>query len=76
MTEQTICIFDVSESFNEKTEKTKEFLFKDFCDEIKEQVEVYYSAKRYKDFIEFFIEYRLVEKNYSVIENEKYYYYD
>lgn len=76
MTEQTICIFDVSESFNEKTEKTKEFLFKDFCDEIKEQVEVYYSAKRYRDFIEFFIEYRLVEKNYSVIENEKYYYYD
>ena len=76
MTEKTICIFDVSESFNEKTEKTKEFLFKDFCDEIKEQVEVYYSAKRYKDFIEFFIEYRLVEKNYSVIENEKYYYYD
>lgn len=46
MTEQTICIFDVSESFNEKVEKTKEFLFKDFCDEIKEQVEVYYSSKK------------------------------
>lgn len=76
MTEQTICIFDVSESFNEKSEKTNEFLFKDFCDEIKEQVEVYYSSKRYNDFIEFFIEYRLVEKNYNVIENEKYCYYD
>lgn len=76
MTEQTICIFDVSESFNEKVEKTKEFLFKGFCDEIKEQVEVYYSSKKNKDFIEFFIEYRLVDKNYSVIENEKYCYYD
>lgn len=76
MTEQTICIFDVSESFNKKQEKTKEFLFKDFCDEIKEQVEVYYTSKRYNDFIEFFIEYRFIEKNYNVIENEKYFYYD
>ena len=76
MTEQTICIFDVSESFNEKPERTNEFLFKDFCDEIKEQVKVYYSSKRYNNFIEFFIEYRLVEKNYSVIEKEKYCYYD
>ena len=76
MTKKTICIFDVSESFNEKTEKTEEFLFENFCDEIKEKVKVYYSSKRYNNYIEFFIEYRLVKKNYSVIENEKYCYYN
>lgn len=76
MIEQTICIFDVSESFNTKHEMTNEFLFKDFCDEIKEEVEVYYSSKRHNNFIEFFIEYGFIKKNHSVIENEKYCYYD
>lgn len=76
MTDKTICIFDVSESFNDKEEKSNEFLFNDFCKEIEENIDVFYSSKRHDNCIEFFIEYKLVDKNYSVIENECYYYYD
>lgn len=71
-----IVIFDVSESFNTKDERNKEFLFKDYYSEVEDDVEVYYTSKRFKDYIEFFIEYRLCKKNVSVIENERYYYYD
>lgn len=76
MDEHTIVIFDVSESFNTKIEKNKEFLFKDYCDEIDDEVEVFYSAKRFKEYIEFNVEYRIGSTNSSVIECEKYYYYD
>ena len=76
MSEETVCIFDVSESFNYKPNKDKEFIFEGYCKEIKEQIKVYYSSKRYDNYIEFFIEYKLVKKNHSVIENEKYLYYD
>ena len=76
MNENTIVIFDVSESFNTKIEKNKEFLFKDYCNEINDEVEVFYSSKRFKDYIEFNVEYRICSTNNSVIECEKYYYYD
>lgn len=76
MSERTICIFDISESFNNKIEKLNEFLFTDFCNEVQDQVEVYYSSKKYEDYIEFFIEYKLINTKKSVIENEKYLYYD
>lgn len=76
MNENTIVIFDVSESFNTKVEKNKDFLFKDYCDEINDEVEVFYSCKRSNDYIEFNVEYRICSKNNSVTECEKYYYYD
>lgn len=76
MNDETIVIFDVSESFNTKIEKTNELLFKDYCSEIDDEVEVFYSSKRFKDYIEFNVEYKICGKNYSAIEHEKYYYYD
>ena len=76
MSDETILIFDVSESFNTKNETEKKFLFKDFCSECKSFVEVYYSSKRNEKYIEFFIEYKLIDINFSVIENERYYYYN
>lgn len=76
MNQNAIVIFDVSESFNTKKEKNKEFLFKDYCDEIDDDIEVYYSSKRSKNYIEFYVEYKLCKKNISVVEHEKYYYYD
>lgn len=76
MNDETIVIFDVSESFNTKIEKTNELLFKDYCSEIDDEVEVFYSSKRFKDYIEFNVEYKICGKNNSVIEREKYYYYD
>lgn len=76
MNKNAIAIFDVSESFNTKIEKTNEFLYKDYCSEINDEVEVFYSSKRFKDYIEFNVEYKICSKNNSVIECEKYYYYD
>lgn len=76
MNDETIVIFDVSESFNTKIEKTNELLFKDYCSEIDDEVEVFYSSKRFKDYIEFNVEYKICGMNNSVIEREKYYYYD
>ncbi len=76
MKKNTLVIFDVSESFNTKNDRNKDFLFKDYCSEVEDEVEVYYTAKKFKDYIEFYIEYKLCTKNVSVIEHEKYYYYD
>ena len=76
MNDETIVIFDVSESFNTKLEKTNELLFRDYCSEFDDEVEVFYSSKRFKDYIEFIVEYKICGKNNSVIEREKYYYYD
>lgn len=76
MNQNSIVIFDVSESFNKKVEKNKEFLFKAYCSEVEDDVEVYYTSKRFKDYIEFYVEYKLCKKDTSVIEYEKYYYYD
>lgn len=76
MNQSTIVIFDVSESFSSKVEKNKEFLFKAYCSEVKDEVEVFYTSKRFKEHIEFYIEYRLCKKDISVIEHENYYYYD
>lgn len=76
MNKNSIVIFDVSESFNQKAEKNKELLFKDYCKEVDDDIEVYYTSKHFKGGIEFWIEYRLCNKNISAFENEKYYYYD
>ena len=72
----TISIFDVSESFNTKIDKNQEFLFRDYCREVYDDVAVYYTSKRFKEYIEFLIEYRLCKEQVSLFENEKYYYYD
>lgn len=76
MNDSTITIFDVSEGFNTKVEKKKEFLFRDYCNEINDEVEVFYSAKRFMNYIEFNVEYRICSTNNSIIECERYYYYD
>ncbi len=76
MDQKSIVIFDVSESFKEKEEKNKEFLFKDYCSEIKDEVLVYYTAKKRQDYIEFYVEYRLDKQKKIVVEHEKYYYYN
>ena len=76
MSKNTVLIFDVSESFNSKFDKKMELLFKDYSSEVNDDVEVYYTSKRHKDYIEFFIEYKLCNKSISVLEHEKYYYYD
>ena len=76
MNGNTITIFDVSEGFNTKVEKNKELLFRDYCNEINDEVEVFYSAKRFINYIEFNVEYRLCSTNDSIIERERYCYYD
>lgn len=76
MNNNSTCLFDISESFNNKPEKIEEFLFKNYCDDISSNVEVYYSSKKYKEYIEFLVRYKIFESNREVIENEKYCYYD
>ena len=76
MNKDAVCLFDVSENFNNKVEKKDEFLFKTFCNSVNSNVEVYYTSKRYKDFIEFLVRYKLSDKNREVLEKEKYTYYD
>lgn len=76
MTQNTILIFDVSKSFNTKVEKNREFLFKDYSSKVEDEIEVYYSAKRFDEYIEFLIEYKMCNKNIKVFEHEKYYYYE
>lgn len=72
----TTVIFDASESFNSKKEKQNELLFQDYCKEVDDNVAVYYTCKRWKEFAEFLVEYRLCQKQISVFENEKYRYYN
>ena len=72
----TIHIFDVSESFEYKPNKNHELLFKKYCESIKEDVEVYYSSHKETQFIEFIVEYYLTKSKKSYFEKEKYYYYN
>lgn len=76
MDNSTILIFDVSESFNSKVEKNRDFLFKDYCNEVDDIVEVFYTSRRHKKYIEFIVEYVLNSNKITVTEIEKYYYYD
>lgn len=76
MSSSTIAIFDMSESFNYKIEKNDEFLFESYCKEIKDDVSVYYTSKRYDKYINFIIKYKLKNLKKELIENEKYYYYN
>lgn len=75
--EYDLIIFPYSTiNFNNKVGKKDEFLFKTFCNSVNSNVEVYYTSKRYKDFIEFLVRYKLSDKNREVLEKEKYTYYD
>ena len=74
--DETIILFDISESFNTKLEKNNEFLFRDYCSKISDVVQVFYNSKRHKNFIEFKIEYKLEKQKVTILEHEKYYYYD
>lgn len=76
MNKSTIAIFDMSESFNSKEEKSDEFIFEEFCKEIDDKVSVFYTAKRYDEYIEFIIKYKLKKSQKELIENEKYYYFN
>lgn len=76
MSSSTIAIFDMSESFNYKIEKNDEFLFESYCKEIKDDVSVYYTSKRYEKYINFIVKYKLKNLKKELIENEKYYYYN
>ena len=70
--DNTIIIFDASESFNTKPNIDKKMLFKDYCKELSDDIIVYYSSTQHIDNVEFMIEYHLVNRNYSVYEYEKY----
>lgn len=75
MTNKTISIFDMSESFNTKLEKESEFLFENYSKEIDDLVSVYYTSRKYDDHINFIIKYKLNKMKKELIENEKYYFY-
>lgn len=76
MSMDTVTIFDVSAGFNTKEPKIREMLFSDYCDEVNDQIEVYYTANRYDKYINFIVEYYFKNINKRLIENENYYYYD
>lgn len=76
MNNQTVLLIDMSESFVNKKDQRKILLFSDYCSEIDDNVEVYYSAKKFKNYIEFNVEYKFIRLNKTVIENERYYYYN
>lgn len=71
-----VIIFDVSEGFNTKPNAKKELLFTDYCERLKQQVEVYYSAKRHANYVEFLVDYKLCNDGDIIVEHEKYSYYD
>ena len=76
MNKSTIAIFDMSESFNSKEEKYDEFIFEGYCSDVDDKVSVFYTAKRYDEYIKFIIKYKLKKLQKELIENEKYYYYN
>lgn len=72
MNTSAICLLDFSESFNTKQEKNNELILKEYYEKVKSYIEVYYTAKKHKDFIEFLIRYNVLELNREVYEKEKY----
>lgn len=76
ISKKTIVLFDISSSFKTKEDKTNVFLFKDYCDLVKDNVSVYYTSKKFDKYIEFKVRYNLENNNISLLEHEKYYYYD
>ena len=71
-----LLIFDVSESFNTKTNITKKLLFKDYSKTVKSNIFVYCESKRYKKYIKFNTEYYIEKYDTTINEEEKYLYYD
>ena len=71
-----ISILDFSESFNSKVERNNELLFSKYNSEIDSIIKVYFTSKRYSDYIEFFVTYYVEKTGKSYLENERYYYYD
>lgn len=72
----TVILFDISDSFRYKEDKENLFLFTDYCNEVLDKVSVYYTSKKYDKYIEFNVIYKLESKNLSLLEHEKYYYYE
>lgn len=72
----TLVLLDFSSSFNTKPEVNKELLFEDYCDEVNDNVKVYYSSIQHSNYIEFIVEYNINNKKHSVYEHEFYYHYD
>ena len=73
---KSIVIFDVSDSFEHKQEVDHLFLFKDYCEKVDDEISVFYSAKKYKQYIQFNVEYDLLNKKINLLEQEIYYYYN
>lgn len=76
MDTDSLAIFDVSESFNTKPNCDRKLLFTNYCETVDDDVSVYYSSKRYDEYIAFVIEYQLQKYKKTFLEKEKYYYYD
>jgi len=76
MNSLTVSIFDLSESFNSKVDIAHELLFRKYCEEIKDEVSVYYTSKRYDEYISFTVKYKLKKLKKELLEIEKYYYYN
>lgn len=72
----TLVLLDFSSSFNTKPEINKELLFEDYCNEINDNVKVFYTSIQKRNYIEFIVEYYLVNKKYSVFEHEYYFHYN
>lgn len=76
MDHNTVLIFDVSESFNNKDRSSRKLLFSDYCREVDDNIDVYYSAERYESYMEFLVDYYLEKQQKHLFENEKYSYYE
>ena len=72
----TIILFDISKSFESKQNQKNILLFKDYSEEVKDNVSVYYSAKRYDKYIEFNVNYNLEQQKIQLLETEQYYYHN
>ena len=72
----TIILFDISKSFESKQNQKNILLFKDYSEEVKDNVSVYYSAKRYDKYIEFNVNYNIEQQKIQLLETEQYYYHN
>lgn len=73
---KTIILFDISASFSSKENQENTFLFTDYCKSVDDNITVYYTSKKYDKYIEFKVVYKLEHHNFSLLEHERYYYYD
>lgn len=69
-------IFDVSSSFENKSNENNKLLFTEHCDKLHDDVKVVYTAKKNKSHINFIVEYSLLSKKSKFYEVESYLYFD